>query len=271
MYDAVLHSVSFDQMAENCAEVSKIYAKCNGAQPPSPTAAAQGEATPILQDECKFLKEQPLCEEDLIEMGFARRLMAGTGWQTTNSMCDAVYYYEKDRIAINATKYWTWFLDGEQRNDIAVSTKNQLIELLNKNNQNSEPEAAAPQGEELKLNYWHLVDKYSPGLLSKYSSYKNKRTGSWEVDEDELLELLHEIVCDTVAPLTAELSQTKERMQAEAVEFADWVHKNALLLPDNNYRLRKDVPPYCTTNQMQEMTPYTTAELYKIWKEQTQS
>ena len=56
--------------------------------------------------------------------------MAGTGWLTSNSMRDAVYYYKKGRITINATEFWTWFLDNEQRNDIAVSSKDALSELL---------------------------------------------------------------------------------------------------------------------------------------------
>lgn len=74
-----------------------------------------------------------LTEQDLIDVGFTKHLMAGTGWNTINSMMDAVYYYEKGNITINATKIWTWFLYDEQRNDIAVSTKEKLIELCKEN------------------------------------------------------------------------------------------------------------------------------------------
>ena len=45
-------------------------------------------------------------------------------------MTPAIYYYRKNRITINATTHWTWFLDGEQRNDIAVDSKNALLTLL---------------------------------------------------------------------------------------------------------------------------------------------
>lgn len=73
-----------------------------------------------------------ITEQDLVDAGFSKNLMPGTGWLTTNSMRDAVYYYEKGRIAVNVTEFWTWFLDDKQRNDIEVSTKEGLIELLNK-------------------------------------------------------------------------------------------------------------------------------------------
>lgn len=71
-----------------------------------------------------------LKESDLESLGFTKHLMPGTGWLTTNSMRDALYYYENGRIAINATEFWTWFLDGKQRNDIAVSTVDRLEMLL---------------------------------------------------------------------------------------------------------------------------------------------
>ena len=71
-----------------------------------------------------------LTEKDLIDLGFEQKLMLGTGWLTTLSMRDAVYYYTKGRITINATKFWTWFLDNDQRNDIAVSSKESLEKLL---------------------------------------------------------------------------------------------------------------------------------------------
>lgn len=71
-----------------------------------------------------------LSENDLVELGFSKNLMLGTGWISINSMCDAVYYYKKGRITINATEFWTWFLDDEQRNDIAVHSKDALSELL---------------------------------------------------------------------------------------------------------------------------------------------
>ena len=71
-----------------------------------------------------------LSENDLVELGFSKHTMIGTGWNSISSMRDAVYYYKKGRITINATEFWTWFLDGEQRNDVAVSTKDKLSELL---------------------------------------------------------------------------------------------------------------------------------------------
>ena len=71
-----------------------------------------------------------LSEDDLVELGFEKRLMLGTGYVSISSMRPAQYYYKKGRITINATQFWTWFLDGEQRNDIAVSSKDALRELL---------------------------------------------------------------------------------------------------------------------------------------------
>lgn len=73
-----------------------------------------------------------LSENDLVDLGFSKHLMVGTGWNTISSMQDAIYYYKKGRITINATYFWTWFLDDEQRNDIAVSTKPELSKLLKK-------------------------------------------------------------------------------------------------------------------------------------------
>lgn len=70
-----------------------------------------------------------LTEQDLIKSGFSQHLMAGTGWNSISSMCDPIYYYKKGRITINATEIWTWFLDGEQRNDIAVSSIEELEKL----------------------------------------------------------------------------------------------------------------------------------------------
>lgn len=71
-----------------------------------------------------------LTEQDLEDMGFSKQIMTGTGWRTTRSMCDPIYYYQKGRLTINATHFWTWFLDGNQRNDLAVYTKAQLVNLL---------------------------------------------------------------------------------------------------------------------------------------------
>ena len=73
-----------------------------------------------------------ITENDLVNIGFEKRLMAGTGWNSVNSMRDAIYYYKKGRITINATRFWTWFLDGEQRNDISVTTVEHLKHLLTK-------------------------------------------------------------------------------------------------------------------------------------------
>ena len=72
-----------------------------------------------------------LNEQDLIDAGMKQHLMVGTGWLTTSSMKDAIFWYEKGRIAINATEIaWTWFLDNQTRNDISVSNKKELKELL---------------------------------------------------------------------------------------------------------------------------------------------
>ena len=73
---------------------------------------------------------KPLTEDDLVELGFEKKLMAGTGWTSISSMTPAVYYYTRGRITINATEMWTWFLDGKQRNDIAVGTRAGLMMLI---------------------------------------------------------------------------------------------------------------------------------------------
>ena len=77
---------------------------------------------------------EQLSESDLVEVGFSKHLMLGTGFLTTSSMTEAMYYYRNGRITINATTFWTWFLDGEQRNDISVHTKEGLIKLIEKHN-----------------------------------------------------------------------------------------------------------------------------------------
>lgn len=72
-----------------------------------------------------------LTEQDLIDCGFTQKLMLGTGtWRHP----EKIYYYEKGSIAINATYHWTWFLNSEQRNDIAVYNKQALTKLLEKYN-----------------------------------------------------------------------------------------------------------------------------------------
>lgn len=78
--------------------------------------------------------KKTLLEEHLVELGFSKHLMTGTGYNSINSMRDAVYYYKNGRITINATSIWTWFLDGKQRNDVAVKTIEHLIVLLNSTN-----------------------------------------------------------------------------------------------------------------------------------------
>jgi hypothetical protein len=75
-----------------------------------------------------------LTEDNLVELGFSKHTMLGTGWNSISSMCNAIYYYRNGRITINATEFWTWFLDGVQRNDISVSDKEKLSELLKKYN-----------------------------------------------------------------------------------------------------------------------------------------
>lgn len=71
-----------------------------------------------------------LTEQDLLDLDFSQHTMAGTGWNSISSMQDAIYYYKRGRVCINATEIWTWFLDGEQRNDISVNTKESLKELV---------------------------------------------------------------------------------------------------------------------------------------------
>ena len=78
--------------------------------------------------------EHSLFETSLENLGFTKHLMLGTGWLSTSSMTDAIYYYKNGRITINCTKFWTWFLDGEMRNDIAVATEDELINLLKQTN-----------------------------------------------------------------------------------------------------------------------------------------
>jgi hypothetical protein len=71
-----------------------------------------------------------MTEKDLISLDFEKKLMLGTGYVSINSMRPPIYYYVNGRITVNATRYWTWFLDGDQRNDIAVNSKKELKELL---------------------------------------------------------------------------------------------------------------------------------------------
>jgi hypothetical protein len=87
-----------------------------------------------------MIKKTILEESHLVELGFEKKTMHGTGWNSIGSMQDAIYYYKNGRISINCTRYWTWFLDGEQDNSIAVGTKEGLEELLNKYNNSYEQE-----------------------------------------------------------------------------------------------------------------------------------
>jgi hypothetical protein len=75
-----------------------------------------------------------LDENALVENGFQKKLMLGTGFNSIHSMRPAQYYYTNGRITINATEIWTWFLDSEQRNDIAVSNTTDLRSLIEKYN-----------------------------------------------------------------------------------------------------------------------------------------
>lgn len=81
-------------------------------------------------------KKTPLKESHLEELGFKKLLMHGTGYISISSMRPAQYYYKNGRITINCTTFWTWFLDGEQDNSIAVGTKESLEEFLIKTNKN---------------------------------------------------------------------------------------------------------------------------------------
>lgn len=80
-----------------------------------------------------------LTKYDLLELGFTEHLMRGTGYMSVASMHPPIYYYINNRITINATEIWTWFLDDKQRNDIAVGTKEELKLLLEKNMDYSNP------------------------------------------------------------------------------------------------------------------------------------
>ena len=71
-----------------------------------------------------------LMESDLESFGFSKHLMLGTGYLTISSMQPAQYYYKKGNITINCTHHWTWFLNGQQDNSIAVGTKTGMRELL---------------------------------------------------------------------------------------------------------------------------------------------
>lgn len=66
-----------------------------------------------------------LTEQNLVDIGFKKLPMLGNSFWNTPTQ----YFYTKGNIAINATHHWTWFLDGVQRNDIAVNSKEKLIEL----------------------------------------------------------------------------------------------------------------------------------------------
>lgn len=71
-----------------------------------------------------------ITEKDLIDVGFTQHKMT--------SQFNSPSYYKNGRITINATRYWTWFLDDEQDNSIAVSSKEALIKLLEKINKNQD-------------------------------------------------------------------------------------------------------------------------------------
>ena len=72
-----------------------------------------------------------LTEKDLIDLGFEKRLVLGTGYVSILSMTPAKYFYVKGRLTINCVMdWWTWFLDGEMRNDIAKSSKEDLKKYL---------------------------------------------------------------------------------------------------------------------------------------------
>lgn len=72
-----------------------------------------------------------LKENDLIDLGFEKRLVLGTGFVSISSMSPAKYYYVKGRLAINCVMdWWTWFLDDVPRNDIAKHSKKELEEYI---------------------------------------------------------------------------------------------------------------------------------------------
>lgn len=74
-----------------------------------------------------------LNEQHLVDLGMKRHLVMGTGWVTTSSMKDAVFYYEKGRVSIKCSEIsWYWFIDDKPRNDLAVSNKVDLKKLLKK-------------------------------------------------------------------------------------------------------------------------------------------
>ncbi len=74
-----------------------------------------------------------LNEQDLVDVGMKQHLVMGTGWITTSSMNDAAFYYEKGRVSIKCSEIsWYWFIDDKPRNDLSVSNKADLKQLLKK-------------------------------------------------------------------------------------------------------------------------------------------
>lgn len=73
-------------------------------------------------------------EKHFEELGFKKNLVLGTGWLTISSCRDAEYYYTKGSLSVNCGTYWRWYLNNEQRNDLAKYYKEDLVEWLVNNN-----------------------------------------------------------------------------------------------------------------------------------------
>ena len=70
-------------------------------------------------------------EKDLVALGFSKSIILGTGtWRNPIEQ----YYYQNGNLTINATMFWTWFVNGEQDNSVSVADKISLIDLLKKVN-----------------------------------------------------------------------------------------------------------------------------------------
>lgn len=75
-------------------------------------------------------KKTKLEEKHFEELGFTKHLVIGTGWLTTNSMRDAVYYYTNRNLRVTCSEFWRWYKNDELRQDIAVYFKEDLLDLL---------------------------------------------------------------------------------------------------------------------------------------------
>ena len=141
-------------------------------------AASHPPAAPVSGDE--------LTEEMIEQVGFTKHTMIGTGYNSISSMTDAVYYYKYGRITINATTFWTWFLDNEIRNDIAVTNIKDLVLLILK----YPPSATLPTREQRGEKEKFAI-RFSEWLMIQ-CEYKNHCVWEYrgeEYTQNELIEI----------------------------------------------------------------------------------